>query len=88
MKYDYNKCDYTADYTDGLRGVMQKPVYDTYARHPFEEEMIQIPKLYDKYLRQIYGDYMKLPDKEHQRQHNFYYIDLNKPYKEFKYKEE
>ncbi|MCE2616946.1 MAG: LicD family protein [Phocaeicola sp.] len=88
MKYDYNQCEYTADYTDGLRGVMQRSVYNTYARYLFEGEMVQGPKLYDEYLTKIYRDYMKLPDKEHQRQHNFYYMNLDQPYREFKYKEE
>ena len=85
-KYDFDQCRYTADYTDGLRGVMRKSVYDTYANYEFEKEKVQGPKLYEEYLTRIYGDYKQLPDTEHRRQHNFYYLDLNKPYKEYREK--
>ena len=38
---------------------------------------------YDAYLSQKYGDYMTIPKQSGQRQHNFHYLDLNKPYREF-----
>lgn len=43
-------------------------------------------KDYQHYLTQIYGDYMKIPDGNHQRQHNFHVLDLEHPYKEYKNK--
>jgi lipopolysaccharide cholinephosphotransferase len=83
-KYDYDKCSLAADYTDGLRGVMSKRVLGSYMPFVFEGKMVCGIKHYDEYLTQIYGDYMKVPDGDHQRQHNFYYLDLNKPYREYK----
>ena len=85
-KYDYNKCELAADYTDGLRGVMSKRINGDYAPYEFEGEKVEGIKLYDEYLTQIYGDYMQIPKGDHQRQHNFYYLDLNKPYRDYKEK--
>jgi len=82
-KYDYDKSWKIADYTEGLWGVRDKTIYGEYAEYLFEGEKVTGIKLYDKYLKLTYGDYRKLPDKEHQRQHNFYYMDLNKPYWQF-----
>jgi lipopolysaccharide cholinephosphotransferase len=37
----------------------------------------------DAYLRNKYGDYMVIPPHDNQRQHNFYYLDYNLPYREY-----
>jgi lipopolysaccharide cholinephosphotransferase len=37
----------------------------------------------DKYLSHKYGDYMTIPPGEKQRQHNFYYLDYDLPYKDY-----
>ena len=39
---------------------------------------------YDTYLTNKYGDYMTIPDGDHQRQHNFHLLDLEHPYKTYK----
>lgn len=83
-KYDYEKCTLAADYTDGLRGVMSKEINGVYAPYEFEGETVQGIRRYDDYLTQMYGDYMQIPQGEHRRQHNFHYLDLNKPYREYK----
>lgn len=83
-KYDYDQSSLTADYTDGLRGVMRKEVNGVYSPYEFEGETVMGIQRYDDYLTQIYGDYMQIPQGDHQRQHNFHYLDLNKPYREYK----
>ena len=35
------------------------------------------------YLTSIYGDYMQVPPKDPQIPHNFYYMNLNEPYREY-----
>lgn len=83
-KYDYETTQLVADYTDGLKGVMPKSVEGVYAPCVFEGKTLMGIKDCDTYLTQIYGDYMKIPDGEHQRQHNFHILDLNLPYREYK----
>ncbi|MBR6714352.1 MAG: LicD family protein [Bacteroidaceae bacterium] len=82
-KYDYDSCTLVADYTDGLEGVMPKEVEGVYAPYEFEGKTFMGVKDYDYYLTQMYGDYMKIPDGDHQRQHNFHILDLDHPYKDY-----
>ena len=83
-KYDYEKSTFVGDYTDGIRGVMPKKVEGEYAPYVFEGKTVMGVKNYHYYLTQIYGDYMKIPDGDHQKQHNFHILDLNLPYREYK----
>lgn len=46
---------------------------------PFEDMSINIPKDYDAYLNNLYGNYMKYPPMEEQKsQHNHFFVDLKK----------
>ena len=36
-----------------------------------------------EYLSCTYGEYMVIPKQEHQRTHNFQYLDYHLPYKEY-----
>ena len=63
--YDYDKCNLIVDHDDGLKGVMPK-------------SLLGKPT---PYLTQKYGEYMVIPDGDHQRQHNFHLLDLEKSYK-------
>ena len=38
---------------------------------PFEDIMVKVPKDYDTYLKNLYGDYMKFPPKEQQVGHHY-----------------
>ena len=50
----------------------------------FEGVKVKAPKEYDKWLRLIYGDYMKLPPAEQQIPHHYTgIVDLTKSYKEY-----
>ena len=80
-RYDYEECRLVADYDDGSRGVMTKDVLGSPTPYRFEDMMPLGPEMYDTYLRNKYGDYMTVPDGDHQRQHNFNLIDLQHPYK-------
>jgi len=58
--------------------------FDEYDEVPFEETTIRIPKGYDPYLTQEFGDYMKLPPEGEQRSvHGPVIMDLAKPYREY-----
>ena len=83
LRYDYESATLVNDYSEGLHGVMPKEIHASFAPIQFEGKSFMGIKDTDYYLKQIYGDYMKLPDKEHQRQHNFHYLDLDHSYKDY-----
>ena len=83
LRIDYDSAQLVNDYSEGLHGVMSKERHATFAPFRFESTTLMGIQDYDAYLTQIYGDYMKIPDGDHQRQHNFNVLDLNKPYKEY-----
>lgn len=81
--YDYDKSNLVVDHDDGWKGVLKKEILGTPKPVEFEGKEFAGIEQYDKYLSQKYGDYMTIPPHDKQHQHNFYYLNLNKPYKEF-----
>ena len=63
---------------------MDASIFKEAIQVPFEDMRVNVPKRYDEYLRNIYGDYMKLPPIEKQAGHHHNKgFDLNKGYKEY-----
>lgn len=84
QQYDYDQCELVADYDDGSRGTMRKQILGTPTAYKFEDAMLLGVADYHTYLSNKYGDYMTIPPHDSQRQHNFHYLDLEKPYREYK----
>ena len=84
LQYPYDDSRLVADYDDGSKGVMPKSVLGMPTPYEFEGTMVLGVEHYDTYLSNKYGDYMTIPDGDHQRQHNFHYLDLEKPYKDYR----
>jgi len=82
-KFDYDSATLVNDYSEGMHGIMPKSVHATFAPIQFEGTTLMGIKDYDRYLTQIYGDYMKIPNGDHQRQHNFHILDLEHPYRDY-----
>lgn len=82
-RYDFDKSDLICDYDDGMKGIMPKKILGVPTPVLFENEEVWGVQEYDTYLSQKYGDYMTIPKQSGQRQHNFHYLDLNKPYRDF-----
>lgn len=62
------------------RIVFPKYFFDEIIEVPFENTVMKIPKMYDAYLKQDFGDYMRLPPVEQQKSvHNVYISDMNTP---------
>lgn len=62
------------------RVVFPKAYFAEIIEVPFEDTKIKIPKCYDAYLSQDFGDYMKLPSTEEQKtNHDVYISDMNTP---------
>ena len=67
----------------GLKRVMFNYIdFETQIEVPFEDIMISVPSGFDNYLRQDFGDYMKLPAIEDRNSgHDRYIYDCDKSYR-------
>lgn len=81
-RFDFDASENICDYDDGIKGILPKYILGEPTPILFEGREFWGVKDYHAYLSNKYGDYMQIPDKAHQRQHNFYFLDLNKPYRE------
>ena len=61
----------------GLKDIMHQKYFDNYIYGEFEGYKFRIPKDYDERLKNIYGNYMKLPPKDKRIGHvnNAFYLD-------------
>lgn len=83
-QYPYADSDNVCDFDDGAPGIMPKEYIGEPTPIEFEGRMLMGVAQPDKYLSHKYGDYMTIPQGNHQRQHNFFYLDYNLPYREYK----
>lgn len=83
---DYESHNLVAAHGDGRHDIMPKEVYGTPTPIGFEYATVMGPANPHEYLSRRYGEYMVIPDGNHQHQHNFHYMDLNKPYHKYKEK--
>ena len=83
LRYGYDDHHLVVDYDDGLHGVCEKSVLGVPTPVEFEGVMLMGVEKTDDYLRQKYGDYMTIPPHDHQRQHNFHYLDYHLPYRQY-----
>ena len=83
LAYDYESSEYVLDYDDGVNGVIPKTVLGTPQPVAFEGHMVMGVEHADAYLRNKYGDYMVIPPHDNQRQHNFFYLDYNLPFRQY-----
>ncbi|MBO5026435.1 MAG: LicD family protein [Bacteroidaceae bacterium] len=86
MKYDLQTSRIAAvNHNDGLGSMVDKEnVLGDPTPVEFEGRMVWGMKDNDAYLTQLFGDYMTPPPPDKIHQHNFFYMDLEKPYREYK----
>lgn len=84
----YESADLVIDHDEGRRGTMPKSWLEPMAKIDFEGVKVKGFARPDDYLSQMYGDYMKVPDDAHKRQHNFHYMNLEEPYRVYREREE
>lgn len=76
----YDNAEYVA-YLGTNRGhnvISPKEYFESYFYHEFEDFALRLPIGIDKYLKKVYGDYMKFPPmKDRVLLHSYYYLDLN-----------
>lgn len=65
-RYDYDKAENVLLYsgTYGFKDIFPKEWLGKGREFPFESLNVLLPEQYDKYLRQVYGDYMQLPPED------------------------
>ena len=83
-KYDPDKSGYLYNYGNKMHAVEKVPaeVYGNGTRAEFEELTVMIPKRYDDFLRQRFGDYTaELPEDKRVGSHIFSAVDTEKSYK-------
>ena len=83
-EYDYDESALVVDHDDGLKGVMPKEILGTPTLVEFEGQQFCGVEQAHAYLSRKYGEYMVIPDGDHQRQHNFHFLDMNLSYKDYK----
>ncbi len=49
---------------DGRKDFFRAGIFEELIEAPFEDMMVPIPKNYDQFLTQFYGDYMQIPSQE------------------------
>lgn len=86
MKYDLETSRLAAvNHNDGLGSMVDKEkVLGEPTPVTFEGKTVMGMKDNDAYLTQLFGDYMTPPPEDHRHQHNFHFLDLNMPYREYK----
>ena len=70
-------------FDDGLRSVVERSVYGTPKPYNFEDRTLLGVEQADKLLTKMYGDYMTPPPAGAEFRHNFYYLDLENPYRNY-----
>ena len=82
-QYKFDDCEQVIDYDSVFRGIVAKKILGEPKEYEFEGKKFLGVSDAHQYLTEMYGDYMTPPPKEKQIQHNFYYINLELPYREF-----
>lgn len=85
--YSYEKSNYIGNLLGvyNEKEIVPKSYFGTPKLYEFEDTKFYGMEKYDEYLKNIYGDYMKLPPIDKQKSHHkIAYLDLNLPYNKYK----
>ena len=82
-KYAYEQAHYVIDYDFRKRGIQPRHIYGRPTPIRFEGQMVMGVEHPDAYLSHTYGTYQQLPPETKRKQHNFHYLNLNLPYRDY-----
>ena len=68
----------------GMNAIMPVSIIETPKLYKFENIELYGISNFDEYLSHLYGDWRKLPPENERVSHHDYYLDLKKPYKEYR----
>ncbi len=87
-KYKWEDCDEVTELIGSLRGMRfrhPKADFDNIIYKEFEGYLVPVMAGYDRYLKLLWGDYMKLPPlRERVAKHDTVFIDMHNSYKMYK----
>ncbi|MGN9019247.1 LicD family protein [Lachnospiraceae bacterium HCP1S3_C3] len=75
LRYDYDNCKLVGNVLMPffVKDIFDKEIFGDGIEKKFENLSLKVPNNYDAYLKQMYGDYMKLPPKEKQKGEHFFH---------------
>lgn len=84
-KYKFSESNYITELCSGpkyMRNKYPKHMFQEPDYKKFEDCIIPVPSDWDLYLKMVFGDYMKLPEKKNQKpHHDIIFLDLDNSYK-------
>lgn len=84
LEYDYDHCDAACLYNDHTRAIIPRSVFGTPTDYEFCGHRFWGPERAEEYLTACFGsDYMTPPPPDKRHQHNFFFMDLQTPYREY-----
>lgn len=83
----YNSCPSSMYFPQGIskygKWLIPRECFEKFTVMMFEDELFQVPGLYDTYLKHVYGDYMKLPpESERGNRHGIIEVSFGKECKD------
>jgi len=78
------KVYWSSDMDGNSHGIVPTELFENYVLYDFEKYKFMGIKYADRYLRMVFGDYMKLPPEDKRIPHHIDFLDLNLPYRDFK----
>lgn len=78
-----DKADNWANRVGGPREIMDRATFGTPRFMEFEGHQLPVPERCEKYLTNMYGNYMELPSPEQRHGHNPLVVDLHRSYLEY-----
>lgn len=86
-KYRWDECEEVTELIGSIKGMLlrhPKKDFEQIIYMTFEGHQIPVMAGYDRYLRLIWGDYMKLPPEEKRvAKHDVVYLSTTEPYEKF-----
>lgn len=87
-KYSWQECEQVTELIGSIKGMLiphPKEDFEQVTYLQFEGHSIPAMKGYDRYLCEIWGDYMQLPPKEQRvAKHDVVYMSMEEPYTKFR----
>jgi lipopolysaccharide cholinephosphotransferase len=83
MENEYDKSEYVSEHYNASKLYMKRSVFGTPKEYVFENTNILGVEKGEEYLTIEYGRWQDIPPVEKRAQHNFHYLNLELPYKEY-----